>query len=41
LVISQQRQEVSNLMADIAAGLDICSTMDAALINKINPTTII
>jgi len=28
-------------MADIAAGLDIRSTMDAALINKINPTTII
>jgi hypothetical protein len=41
LVISQQRQEVSNLMADIAAGLDIRSTMDAALINEIDPTTII
>jgi hypothetical protein len=41
LVISQQRQEVSNLMVDIAAGLDICSTVDAALINEIDPTTII
>jgi hypothetical protein len=41
LVISQQRQEVSNLMADIAVGLDIRSTMDVALINEINPTTII
>ncbi|CAK9232029.1 unnamed protein product [Sphagnum troendelagicum] len=41
LVISQQRQKVSNLMADIAAGLDIRSTMDATLINEIDPTTII
>ncbi len=41
LVIFQQRQEVSNLMADIVAGLDIRSTVDAALINKIDPTTII
>jgi hypothetical protein len=41
LVISQQRQEVSNLMANIAAGLDIRSTMDAMLINEIDPTTII
>jgi len=41
LVISQQRQEVSNLMANIAAGLDIRSTVDAMLINKIDPTTII
>jgi hypothetical protein len=41
LVISQHRQEVSNLMADIATGLDICFTVDAALINKIDPTTII
>jgi hypothetical protein len=41
LVISQQRQEVSNLMANIAAGLDIRSTVDAALINEIDPTTII
>jgi hypothetical protein len=41
LVIFQQHQEVSNLMADIAAGLDIRSTMDAALINEIDPTTII
>jgi len=28
-------------MADIAAGLDIRSTVDVALINKINPTMII
>jgi len=28
-------------MADIAVGLDIRSTMDVALINEINPTTII
>jgi len=28
-------------MADIAAGLDIRSTVDAALINEIDPTTII
>jgi len=41
LVISQQRQEVSNLMVDIAAGLDIRSTVDATLINNIDPTTII
>jgi len=41
LVISQQRQEVSNLMVDIAIGLDIRSTMDVALINEIDPTTII
>ncbi len=41
LVISQQRQEVSNLMANIAAGLDIRSTVDAMLINEIDPTTII
>jgi hypothetical protein len=41
LVIFQQRQKVSNLMANIATGLDIHSTMDAALINKIDPTTII
>ncbi len=41
LVISQQRQEVSNLMVDIAAGLDIRSTVDATLINDIDPTTII
>ncbi|CAK9226197.1 unnamed protein product [Sphagnum troendelagicum] len=41
LVISQQCQEVSNLMADIATGLDIRSTVDAALINEMNPTTII
>ncbi|CAK9876325.1 unnamed protein product [Sphagnum jensenii] len=41
LVISQQRQEVSNLMAEIATGLDIRFTMDATLINEINPTTII
>jgi hypothetical protein len=41
LVISQQHQEVLNLMADIAAGLDIHSTVDVALINEIDPTTII
>jgi hypothetical protein len=41
LVIFQQRQEVSNLMVDIAAGLDIRSTVDVALINEIDPTTII
>ncbi|CAM6061015.1 unnamed protein product [Sphagnum tenellum] len=41
LAISHQRQELSNLMADIAAGLDIRSTVDVALINEINPTTII
>jgi len=41
LVISQHRQEVSNLMVDIAANLDIRSTVDAALINEIDPTTII
>jgi hypothetical protein len=41
LVISQQRQEVSNLMANIAPNLDIRSTMDVALINEIDPTTII
>jgi hypothetical protein len=41
LVISQQRQEVLNLMADIVVGLDIRSTVDAVLINEINPTTII
>ncbi len=28
-------------MADIAASLDIRSTVDAALINEIDPTTII
>ncbi|KAH8973996.1 hypothetical protein BDL97_01G078100 [Sphagnum fallax] len=36
-----QRQEVSNLMADIVADLDIRSIVDAALINEIDPTTII
>jgi photosystem II stability/assembly factor-like uncharacterized protein len=41
LVISQQRQEVSNLMADIVASLDIRSTVGAALINEIDPTMII
>jgi hypothetical protein len=41
LVIFQQHQEVSNLMSDIAAGLDIRFTVDAALINEIDPTTII
>jgi hypothetical protein len=41
LVISQQHQEVLNLMADIAAALDIRSTVDVALINEIDPTTII
>ncbi|CAK9193510.1 unnamed protein product [Sphagnum troendelagicum] len=41
LVISQQCQEVSNLMANIVAGLDIRSIVDVALINKIDPTTII
>ncbi|CAK9233065.1 unnamed protein product [Sphagnum troendelagicum] len=41
LVIFQQCQEVSNLMANIAAGLDIRSTVDAALINEIDPTMII
>jgi hypothetical protein len=41
LVIFQQRQEVSNLMADIVAGLDIRSTVDVALINEIDPTMII
>ncbi|KAH9570425.1 hypothetical protein CY35_02G039600 [Sphagnum magellanicum] len=40
-VISQQRQEVLNLMADIVAGLDISSIVDATLINEIDPTTII
>ncbi|CAK9865701.1 unnamed protein product [Sphagnum jensenii] len=29
------------MTADIAAGLDIRSTVDAALINEIDPTTII
>jgi len=38
LVICQQCQEVSNLMVDITVGLDIRSTMDAALINEIDPT---
>jgi hypothetical protein len=41
VVISKQRQEVSNLMANIAASLDIRSTVDVALINEIDPTTII
>jgi hypothetical protein len=41
LVISQQHQKVSNLMADIAVGLDIRSIVDVALINEIDPTTII
>jgi hypothetical protein len=41
LVISQQRQEVSNLMANIAVGLDIRSVVHVALINEIDPTTII
>ena len=41
LVISQQRQEVSNMMKDIAAGLDIRSAGFVALINEINPTNII
>jgi hypothetical protein len=40
-VISQQRQEVLNLMADIVAGLDISSIVDVTLINEIDPTTII
>jgi len=40
-VIFQQRQEVLNLMADIVAGLDISSIVDATLINEIDPTTII
>jgi hypothetical protein len=41
LVIFKQRQEVLNLMADIVAGLDIRSIVDVALINEIDPTTII
>jgi photosystem II stability/assembly factor-like uncharacterized protein len=41
LVIFQQRQEVSNLMADIAADLDIRSIVDVVLLNEIDPTTII
>jgi hypothetical protein len=32
---------VLNLMADIVAGLDISSIVDATLINEIDPTTII
>jgi hypothetical protein len=40
IVISQQRQEISKLVADIAAGLDIRPATDEAL-ERVDPLTII
>jgi hypothetical protein len=40
IVILQQRQEMSKLVADITAGLDICLATDEAL-EGVDPLTII